>query len=112
MNPATAPVQLFARPGVSLNCPFCGADCSLPTRSDFRPAARVRYSVSCTNEDCPLEPCAWGNTPEEVLAVWNCRHVPEVSREALEAAFTVTDNQGSMREAIRAAMAVMLGKKP
>lgn len=111
MNRATAPVALLARPGVSLPCPFCGADCSLPTRSNFHPEARVRYSVSCTNEDCPLEPCAWGETPEEALARWNMRAVPEVSREALEAAFTVTDTQGSMREAIRAAVAVMLGKK-
>jgi hypothetical protein len=53
-----------------LPCPFCGHEAD-PSRIGFRD----RYAVVCSNDYCPVESQATGQTMDEAIKLWNTRHV-------------------------------------
>jgi hypothetical protein len=54
-------------------CPFCGGSA---TRHELH---SVPFAAGCCNEDCPVRPCACGDTQAEADAAWNTRAFPEES---------------------------------
>lgn len=56
-------------------CPFCGGKAKMiPWHGRM---------ASCSNEECPVEPSVWGETPAKAAAFWN-RRDPAVAAEARE----------------------------
>lgn len=61
-------------------CPFCN---SAPTSEPWHGGSPSKIMISCSEEDCDVNPKVTGETPSEAAAAWNRRTTPATAADVV-----------------------------